>query len=119
MREQGPVPCHNLFRRKDTADLYCAVPESRPIPPFIRTPAWEFAGQDGPLTSGAGLSAREPRVSHADVGLLRLQQHQLRSSPVVLIDPIGWGLCVALVWQGSHLAADTMAVFYSWLGGST
>jgi hypothetical protein len=45
MREQGPVPCHNLFRRKDTADLYCAVPESRPIPPFIRTPAWEFAGK--------------------------------------------------------------------------
>jgi hypothetical protein len=45
MREQGPIPSHNLFRRKDTADLYCAVPESRPIPPFIRTPAWEFAGK--------------------------------------------------------------------------
>ncbi len=45
MREQGEVPSHNLFRRKDTPDLYCAVPESRPIPPFIQTPAWEFAGK--------------------------------------------------------------------------
>jgi hypothetical protein len=38
---------------------------------------------------------------------------------MALTDLIGWGLCVALVWQGSHLAADTMAVFYTWLGGST
>jgi hypothetical protein len=38
---------------------------------------------------------------------------------MALIDLIGWGLCVAVVWQGSHLAADTMTVFYNWLGGST
>jgi hypothetical protein len=45
MREPRPVPSHNLFRRKDTSDLYCVVPEERPVPPFIRKPAWEFAGK--------------------------------------------------------------------------
>ncbi len=45
MRGPGPVPSHNLFRRKDTSDLHCVVPEERPVPPFIRRPAWEFAGK--------------------------------------------------------------------------
>ena len=63
MREHGPVPSHNLFRRKDTADLYCVVPESRPVPPFIRNPAWEFAGKldrDAPLP---GFRARAARIA--------------------------------------------------------
>ena len=45
MSEPGPVASHNLFRRNDTSDLYCAVPEVRPVPPFIKSPAWEFAGK--------------------------------------------------------------------------
>jgi hypothetical protein len=44
MRDRHLVPDHNLFRRKATPDLYCAVPEGRPVPPFIRAPEWEFAG---------------------------------------------------------------------------
>ena len=26
-------------------DLYCAVPEDRPVPPFVGGRAWEFAGR--------------------------------------------------------------------------
>ena len=45
MREQRPAPHHNLFRRKDESDLYCAVSEGWPVPPFIRAPVWEFVGK--------------------------------------------------------------------------
>jgi hypothetical protein len=44
MRDRHPVPDHNLFRRTAVPDLYCAVPEGRPVPAFIRAPEWEFAG---------------------------------------------------------------------------
>ncbi len=63
MREQGEVPGHNLFRRKDTPDLFCAVPESRPIPPFIRTPAWEFAGKLDRTAPMVGFRDRAARVA--------------------------------------------------------
>ncbi len=63
MREHGPVPSHNLFRRKDTADLYCAVPESRPIPPFIRTPTWEYAGKLDRSSPVVGFRDRAARVA--------------------------------------------------------
>ena len=35
---------YNLFRRKDRAELICAVPEDTPVPAFIRGPPWELAG---------------------------------------------------------------------------
>ncbi len=34
---------YNLFRRKDEADLYCAVPEDIAVPSFITQETWEFA----------------------------------------------------------------------------
>jgi hypothetical protein len=34
---------YNLFRRRDRAELICAVPEDTPVPAFIRAP-WELAG---------------------------------------------------------------------------
>ncbi len=43
--EQRPPESLNLFRRTDQPDFCCAVPERLPVPPFIRTPAWEFAGK--------------------------------------------------------------------------
>ncbi len=63
MRQQGRIPNHNLFRRNDTPDLYCAVPESRPIPPFIRKPAWEFAGKLDRSQPVLGFSERAARDS--------------------------------------------------------
>ena len=34
---------YNLFRRKDEADLYCAVPEDVPVPAFLLENNWEYA----------------------------------------------------------------------------
>ena len=34
----------NLFRTH-THDLYCAVPEDRPVPPFVGGIGWEFVGR--------------------------------------------------------------------------
>ena len=35
---------YNLFRRRDRAELICAVPEDTPVPAFIRGPPWELFG---------------------------------------------------------------------------
>ncbi len=45
MYKQDQKTGHNLFRNKARPDLYCAVPEDKTVPPFIREPGWEFAGQ--------------------------------------------------------------------------
>jgi hypothetical protein len=34
---------YNLFRRKDEADLYCAVPEDVAVPAFLTEGSWEYA----------------------------------------------------------------------------
>jgi len=34
---------YNLFRHKSEADLYCAVPEDRPVPTFLTRDAWAYA----------------------------------------------------------------------------
>ena len=34
---------YNLFRRKDEADLYCAVPQDRALPEFLTDRTWEYA----------------------------------------------------------------------------
>ena len=33
---------YNLFRNKERAELFCAVPEDRPIPSLIGAEAWTF-----------------------------------------------------------------------------
>lgn len=63
MREQGPAPGHNLFRRKDRPDLHCAVPESRPVPPFLRAPAWEHVGQLDRSAAIPGFDGRAARIA--------------------------------------------------------
>jgi hypothetical protein len=34
---------YNLFRRRDDADLYCAVPQDQAVPSFLTDHAWEYA----------------------------------------------------------------------------
>jgi len=34
---------YNLFRRKEEADLYCAVPLDSTIPAFLTDATWEYA----------------------------------------------------------------------------
>jgi hypothetical protein len=40
---RGMMRAYNLFRRKDEADLYCAVPEDIAVPSFVTEETWEFA----------------------------------------------------------------------------
>src|SRR5215211_5597166 len=37
-------PRYNMFQRKGQPDLYCLVPEDRPVPGFITGGYWAFAG---------------------------------------------------------------------------
>jgi hypothetical protein len=40
---QGTRECvYNLFRNKERPELFCAVPEDRPIPSLIVAEAWTF-----------------------------------------------------------------------------
>lgn len=44
-----------LFRRRNLTDLFCAVPDNKPKPPFISEQAWEFIGKrrpDQPMPRG-------------------------------------------------------------------
>src|SRR5215218_7336350 len=38
-------PTVNLFRRKLSPDIVCAVPEDHPVPSFLNASTWEFAGK--------------------------------------------------------------------------
>ena len=46
MNKDRALRCYNLFRRKLEEDLYCAVPEDRPVPGFVGE-NWEFRGRVG------------------------------------------------------------------------
>ena len=46
MNKDRALRCYNLFRRKLEEDLYCAVPEDRPVPGFVAE-NWEFRGRLG------------------------------------------------------------------------
>lgn len=48
---------YNLFRRKVSPDLACAIPEDDPVPAFIGAD-WEFAGRVG------AMSRTECRFNH-------------------------------------------------------
>jgi hypothetical protein len=36
---------YNLFRSDDLDELYCAVPEHRAVPRFVKAGAWSFEGK--------------------------------------------------------------------------
>jgi hypothetical protein len=40
----------NVFRTH-TRDLYCAVPEDQPVPPFVGGTRWEFVGRLAELSA--------------------------------------------------------------------
>ena len=41
-RNQTRECAYNLFRNNERAELFCAVPEDRPVPSLIGTQAWTF-----------------------------------------------------------------------------
>jgi hypothetical protein len=49
--KNGRMPLiYNLFRRKRETELFCAVPEDRPVPAFVKGRGWDYGGraEDGP-----------------------------------------------------------------------
>ena len=56
-------PRFNLFRHREMSDLYCAVPEDRPVPPFIRGKRWEFVGAVGGRSAPPGFERTEAVLS--------------------------------------------------------
>lgn len=55
-------PAYNLFRRRNEPELYCAVPEDYPVPPFIAGEAWDFGGRlDNPLAAPRGFDPEAAR----------------------------------------------------------
>ncbi len=50
--QREPLPLYNLFQRENKPDLYCAVPEDRAVPAFLRGNDWAFVGR---ITEGAAL----------------------------------------------------------------
>ena len=56
-------PRYNMFQRKGQPDLYCIVPEDRPVPGFITDGYWTFAGTQCSAVPLPGLT--EPQRSWA------------------------------------------------------
>ena len=54
---------YNLFRRKEEADLYCAVPEDIAVPSFVTQETWEYAQSlELEVLSGFDATAAEASV---------------------------------------------------------
>jgi hypothetical protein len=48
----GVSPVYDLFRYRLGPDLFCAIPEDRPVPIFIEAPNWTYAGRTDALAQG-------------------------------------------------------------------
>jgi hypothetical protein len=59
MNKDRAARCYNLFRRKLEEDLYCAVPEDRPVPGFVAG-EWEFAAGSRKPTRRRAASGSTP-----------------------------------------------------------
>ena len=63
---RGFAPSYNLFRHADKPDLYCAVPEDRAVPSFLRGDHWAFVGR---ITRAAPLPGFQEEQARSGVRL--------------------------------------------------
>ena len=61
LRQQRPSPTYNLFRREEKPDLYCAVPEDRAVPTFLRGENWAFVGRISEAAALPGFQEEQAR----------------------------------------------------------
>jgi hypothetical protein len=66
LRRREPSPTYNLFQREDKPDLYCAVPEDRAVPTFLRAGSWAFVGR---ITEAAALPGFQEEQARSGVRL--------------------------------------------------
>jgi hypothetical protein len=57
-RGEAAMLAYNVFRTRGN-DVYCVVPEDRPVPAFVSSEAWEFSGK-----STEDLTARLPKAAN-------------------------------------------------------
>ena len=48
-----PACSYHLFSLQNKPNLYCAVPDDRPVPGFLTSPGWEFRGPTDEIALGA------------------------------------------------------------------
>ena len=53
----------NLFKRRRTPDLYCAVPEDVAVPSFVASENWEFDGRADRARTPPGFNPRVARIA--------------------------------------------------------
>ena len=68
---------YNLFRRQNEEDLYCAVPEDVPVPPFVTDERWEWA-QSLDVSQLSGFDAKAAENLGQQERLLSLPFYRLR-----------------------------------------
>ena len=76
---------YNLFWRRLTPDLCCAVPEDRPVPIFLEGSTWEYAGtlhQNDLPPPGFDLTAAELGVQLNGFHLFQIIRHIVVRAPV-------------------------------------
>ena len=64
--QREPSPTYNLFQHEDKPDLYCAVPEGRAAPTFLRAGPWAFVGR---ITEAAALPGFQEEQARSGVRL--------------------------------------------------
>ena len=66
LRRPESLLSYNLFRREDKPDLYCAVPEDRAVPVFLRGDHWACVGR---ITEAAALPGFRGDLARSGVRL--------------------------------------------------
>jgi hypothetical protein len=64
--QREPSLTYNLFQHEDKPDLYCAVPEDRAVPTFLRADHWAFVGR---ITEAAALPGFQEEQARSGVRL--------------------------------------------------
>ncbi|ACA15129.1 hypothetical protein M446_0567 [Methylobacterium sp. 4-46] len=62
------LDAYNVFLRKETPALRCAVRQDRPVPDFVRGDVWEYAGTVDAGTAPAGFKVAAARQATSHVG---------------------------------------------------
>jgi hypothetical protein len=93
---------YNLFRRKATPDLYCAVPEDR-VPPGFLNDGWVMAGRITAMKAAfPGFRADQARAGVRLNGFYLFMAHRARlARPLRAPDPELWdGGPPPFEWRG-------------------
>ena len=59
--QREPSPTYTLFQHEDKPDLYCAVPEDRAVPTFLRGDHWAFVGRISEAAALPGFQEEQAR----------------------------------------------------------